>query len=185
MRFHVTQPQDKREEGRRAADIVEMSAEWLRNLARNYADGVPGMAPQEHPAWDIAAEIERLTEAELLRATEMVKLEQRIGHQEDEIKRLRELKTPASRKLVNITKALLDDANAEVEQLMEANTRMAKGCEEMGDEIGCLRTALRDMIEISTRNSEATLLLIAIRRCAEHVLDKDLPTAEHVRGIMK
>jgi hypothetical protein len=36
------------------------SAEWLRNLARNYADGVPGMSPEDHPAWEIADEIERL-----------------------------------------------------------------------------------------------------------------------------
>ena len=36
------------------------SVEWLRNLARNYADGVPGMEPQDHHAWAIADEIERL-----------------------------------------------------------------------------------------------------------------------------
>jgi len=39
------------------------------------------------------------------------------------------------------------------------------------DEIGRLRAALQDMIEISTRNSEATLMLIAIRKCAEHALE--------------
>ncbi len=33
-----------------------------------------------------------------------------------------------------------------------------------------LKAALQDMIEISQRNSEATLMLIAIRRCAEHAL---------------
>ena len=36
---------------------------------------------------------------------------------EAEIERLRELKTPASRQLLNITKALLDEANAENERL--------------------------------------------------------------------
>jgi hypothetical protein len=43
-------------------EIVAMSdsAKWLRNLARNYADGVPGMTPSDHPAWDIANEVERL-----------------------------------------------------------------------------------------------------------------------------
>jgi hypothetical protein len=35
-----------------------------------------------------------------------------------------------------------------------------------------LLTTLRDMIEISQRNSEATLMLIAIRKCAEHALAK-------------
>lgn len=37
-------------------------------------------------------------------------------------------------------------------------------------EIDRLRAALQDMIEISTRNSEASLMLIAIRKCAEHAL---------------
>jgi hypothetical protein len=36
------------------------SAEWLRNLARNYADSVLGMTPEDHHAWDIADEIEHL-----------------------------------------------------------------------------------------------------------------------------
>lgn len=36
------------------------SIEWLRNLARNTADGIAGMTPQDHPAWEIAAEIKRL-----------------------------------------------------------------------------------------------------------------------------
>jgi hypothetical protein len=39
------------------------SAEWLRNLARNYADGVPGMKPEDHYAWDVAAEVEQLEAA--------------------------------------------------------------------------------------------------------------------------
>jgi hypothetical protein len=46
-------------------------------------------------------------------------------------------------------------------------------------EIGRLRAerdellaALRDMVEISQRNSEATLMLIAIRKCAEHAIAK-------------
>lgn len=33
-----------------------------------------------------------------------------------------------------------------------------------------LRKALEDMIEITKRNSEANLMLIAIRKCAEHAL---------------
>jgi uncharacterized small protein (DUF1192 family) len=37
----------------------------------------------------LRTEVERLKEAELLRATEMVKLEQRIGQQEVEIERLK------------------------------------------------------------------------------------------------
>jgi hypothetical protein len=48
------------------------SAEWLRNLARNYADGVPGMKPEDHYAWDIAIEVEQLQAtvkaADILRA---------------------------------------------------------------------------------------------------------------------
>jgi hypothetical protein len=57
---------------------------------------------------------------------------------------------------------------------------------EPGDRIGSLEreierlraerdelvAALRDMIEISQRNSEATLMLIAIRKCAEHAIAK-------------
>jgi hypothetical protein len=39
-------------------------------------------------------------------------------------------------------------------------------------EIERLRAALRDMIEISTRNSEAMLMLIGIRKCAEHALEQ-------------
>jgi hypothetical protein len=42
----------------------------------------------------------------------------------------------------NISDALLADAKAEIEQLTEANRRMAKGCEEMGDEIGRLKAEL-------------------------------------------
>jgi len=38
-------------------------------------------------------------------------------------------------------------------------------------EIERLRNALRDMIQISFRNSEATRMLIAIRKCAEHALE--------------
>ena len=41
---------------------------------------------------------------------------------------------------------------------------------EAADEVERLRAALADMIIISQRNSEATLMLIAIRKCAEHAL---------------
>jgi uncharacterized sporulation protein YeaH/YhbH (DUF444 family) len=34
--------------------------EWLRNLARNFADAFPGIKPEDHDAWAIADEIERL-----------------------------------------------------------------------------------------------------------------------------
>lgn len=44
-------------------------------------------------------------------------------------------------------------------------------------EVARLRAALKDMIEISTRNSEASLMLIAIRRCAEHALNEQVKTA--------
>jgi hypothetical protein len=68
----------------------------------------------------------------------------------------------------DISDALLADAKAERDELV---------------------AALRDMIKISQRNSEATLMLIAIRKCAEHAIGKaqnrDLPTAEDVRGILK
>ena len=37
-------------------DIVEQ----LRLFAENYADGVAGMTPQDHFAWEAADEIERL-----------------------------------------------------------------------------------------------------------------------------
>jgi hypothetical protein len=37
---------------------------------------------------------------------------------EAEIERLRALKTPASAQLLNVTKALLDEANAEIERLL-------------------------------------------------------------------
>lgn len=42
--------------------------------------------------------------------------------------------------------------------------------DELEDEIERLRAALKDMIEIATRNSDASLMLIAIRKCAEHAL---------------
>jgi hypothetical protein len=51
------------------------------------------------------AEIERLTEAELLRATETVKLEQRIGQQEAEIEHLKALLRKARRE----TRKLMQD----------------------------------------------------------------------------
>jgi hypothetical protein len=41
----------------------------------------------------------------------------------------------------------LADAKAEIEQLTEANRRMAKGCEKMGDEIGRLKAVLKDVID--------------------------------------
>ena len=37
-------------------DVVEQ----LRLFAENYADGVAGMTPQDHFAWEAADEIERL-----------------------------------------------------------------------------------------------------------------------------
>ena len=39
-----------------------------------------------------------------------------------------------------------------------------------------LRKALQDMIEITKRNSEASLMLIAIRKCAEHALTAAIRT---------
>lgn len=56
------------------------SAEWLRNLARNYADGVPGMTPQDHHAWQIADEIERLQYALVLRNEQI----NRLKHERDD-----------------------------------------------------------------------------------------------------
>jgi hypothetical protein len=43
-----------------------------------------------------------------------------IGALEREVERLRELKTPASRELLNITKGCLDNAEAEIERLLAA-----------------------------------------------------------------
>jgi predicted RNase H-like nuclease (RuvC/YqgF family) len=42
------------------------------------------------------------------------------------------------------------ELRAEVERLTEANTRMAKGCEEMGDEIGKLKAALETIANMGT-----------------------------------
>ena len=39
-------------------------------------------------------------------------------------------------------------------------------------EIERLRNALLEMIEISKRNSEASLMLLAIRKCAQHALER-------------
>ena len=44
--------------------------------------------------------------------------------------------------------------------------------DEQKAEIERLRAALHEMIEISHRNSEASLMLIAIRKCAEHALER-------------
>jgi hypothetical protein len=43
------------------------------------------------------------------------------------------------------------------------------GCEAEEENLR-LRAALGDMIEITKRNSEASMMLIAIRKCAEHAL---------------
>jgi hypothetical protein len=48
--------------------------------------------------------------------------------------------------------------DAEIEQLRAENAE--------------LLAALRDMIEIASRNSEASLMLLAIRKCAEHAIAK-------------
>jgi hypothetical protein len=85
-----------------------------------------------------------------------------------EIKRLRELKTPASRQLVNITKGLLDVANAERDELLAALRRIAK------------------RMEIDPANSFLADDMASIARAAiAKAEDRDLPTAEDVRGILK
>jgi hypothetical protein len=65
------------------------SAEWLRNLARNYADGVPGMKPEDHNAWHIAAEIERLRADNTMRLEANAVLYKDNERQATEIERLR------------------------------------------------------------------------------------------------
>jgi len=42
--------------------------------------------------------------------------------------------------------------------------------EHLRAEIASLRAALQEMIKISQRNSDAQLMLIAIRKCARHAL---------------
>lgn len=59
----------------------------------------------------------------------------------------------------------------EIERLQGELNQVLEILGDRENEIGLLRAALEDMIEISQRNSEATLMLIAIRRCAEHALD--------------
>ncbi len=46
--------------------------------------------------------------------------------------------------------------------------------EKAANEIDRLRSALADMIEITNRNSEAELMLISIRKCAEHALGQSI-----------
>ena len=50
---------------------------------------------------------------------------------QDEIEWLRALKTPASRELLNITKALLDDANADNERLRQQLRAVLKHVEDL------------------------------------------------------
>ena len=44
---------------------------------------------------------------------------------------------------------------------------------EAADEIERLRKALAQMVEISQRNSDPALMLLAIRKCAEHARTDD------------
>jgi hypothetical protein len=68
-----------------------------------------------------------------------------VQRQAAEIARLRELKTPASRKLLNITKECLDSAEAECASLHAALETMTRSAHLLGldspvDTIGQLRT---------------------------------------------
>ena len=64
------------------------------------------------------------SKTEMEAADEIERLRQiyfdRVKEQADEVKRLQALKTPASAQLLNITKAALDDAEAEIERLRGA-----------------------------------------------------------------
>jgi hypothetical protein len=61
-----------------------------------------------------------------------------------------------------------------VKRLRECQDWAANPClwGEAADRIERLETALRDMIEISQRNSQPELMLLAIRQCAQHALAK-------------
>ena len=57
-----------------------------------------------------------------------------------------------------VTKHIYENLRAENKELRVINAE--------------LLAALKQMVEISQRNSEATLMLIAIRKCAEHAIAK-------------
>jgi hypothetical protein len=61
-----------------------------------------------------------------------------------EIERLRGLKTPASRQLVDISKALLDDANGEIERLRRA-------LQQIDDAVSIRSDVLREMARAALR----------------------------------
>jgi hypothetical protein len=69
------------------------------------------------------------------------------------------------------------ELRTEIEQLSTDNVRLREDhsdCVQSNrfhcSEITRLRAALQDMIEISCRNSSADLMLVAIRKCAQHAL---------------
>jgi hypothetical protein len=53
-----------------------------------------------------------------------------------------------------------------------ASARQAE-LDKLHAEIERLRTALEQMVEISKRNSEASIMLTAIRMCAQHALRQE------------
>ena len=53
-----------------------------------------------------------------------------------------------------------------------ANVMLSEENDRLIAEIERLRDALLEMIEISKRNSEASLMLLAIRKCAQHALER-------------
>jgi hypothetical protein len=63
-----------------------------------------------------------------------------------------------------------DDLYREIDRLRAIEADLKADAILAGIELARLRAALADMVEISQRNSEASLMLIAIRKCAEHAL---------------
>jgi hypothetical protein len=59
-----------------------------------------------------------------------------------------------------------------VERIKARQSSPAQLTDEAATEIERLRAALHEMIELSQRNSDAQLMLIAIRRCARHALEE-------------
>jgi uncharacterized small protein (DUF1192 family) len=76
------------------------------------------------------------------------KLRIQIAELQAEIERLRELKTPASRGLLNITKALLDDANAENAKLLADRDRILA-------ELVSIRNYANGVINVTNRTLDA------------------------------
>lgn len=119
-----------------AADEIERLRRLADELERRLlASGPDDDWEERGAAQAMRDEIERLR-VELTGKLHTIEAQQAVHRADaDEIDRLRELKTPASRELLNITKGCLDDAEAEIERLRAEIELLRAAQERLRDEI--------------------------------------------------